>query len=480
MSWRGLPTAIIWISRRECAGGVRKIHTSNRKTAATASIGTLPGVVAKPKSYSSNSSITPLSILPTPNVLRTYLIASVTASPLLLRGCFAVLNRLLESKSTIIDVDRNPILRQIFKQTLYAQFCAGETKEEVRRTTSAMKSVGFDGIILEYALELLLDEKATNAVDPEVTKSEIATWKQGMTDSVDMTDSGEFVGLKWSGLGTEALRLLRGGQLPSPAMEQAIHEICDHAAAKNVKLLPSAEEESTNIGIDRWTQALQKKYNRDRSKGAILYNTYQAYLTSCPGKLARGLAEAEQEGYTLGVKLVRGAYMSSEPRSNIWSSKEETDKAYDELTESLIRRKYLGRLQPHDGSEGHAFPNVSIMLATHNQTSVRKAQEIRNELATKGEQLGELAYAQLYGMADEIGCQLVQNSKAAKRERETIGVQLDMPRTFKLVAWGTTKQCLHFLYRRARENQDAIARTKETKQAMWEELVRRMKALVVK
>ena len=46
--------------------------------------------------------------------------------------------------------------------------------------------------------------------------------------------------------------------------------------------------------------------------GPLLFNTYQAYLRRTPSYLAASLARARAHGYTLGVKLVRGAYVEIE------------------------------------------------------------------------------------------------------------------------------------------------------------------------
>lgn len=44
----------------------------------------------------------------------------------------------------------------------------------------------------------------------------------------------------------------------------------------------------------------------------VVYNTYQAYLTDAPSRLALDMARARDEGFLFGAKLVRGAYMHQE------------------------------------------------------------------------------------------------------------------------------------------------------------------------
>lgn len=85
------------------------------------------------------------------------------------------------------------MLATLLKKTFYAQFCVGEHKDEVVRNTDFARSVlGYDGILFEYALEVLGGEAPT----AEETKKEIDVWRKGMLQSVDMAKEGDFVGLK--------------------------------------------------------------------------------------------------------------------------------------------------------------------------------------------------------------------------------------------------------------------------------------------
>lgn len=269
---------------------------------------------------------------------------------------------------------------------------------------------------------------------------------------------------RWSGLGRHALHLLKTQQDPTPEMWSAIITACDAAATKHVALLPGAEEEATNPGLEKWTLRLQKKYNtRGR---AILYTTYQCYLKSIPGRLAQHLETAQKEGYIAGVKLVRGAYLASEPRELVWENKEGTDACYDACAEAVLKREWTDKVAP--SMPGIPFPEVNIVLATHNIASVEKAKKIRAAqlLSSPPESLPRLAYAQLQGMADEISQELVQNP----------GKQADIQaKVVKCMTWGTTTECLNFLLRRASENKEAAMRTEDTRRAMGTELWRRMK-----
>ncbi|KAL9072656.1 MAG: hypothetical protein Q9157_005023 [Trypethelium eluteriae] len=415
----------------------------------------------------------PLSTLPLSSVLRTFLITSVSSSPTILGASISLLKRMLKSKSYLVDVDRNPVIRALLYQTFYKQFCIGETRAEVQKSMQQLHACGYTDVILEYALEVL-EGGAENS------EAAVERWRKGMLETVALANSGSFVGLKWSGLGSSALQLMKDKSPPSRSMDAAMRAVCDAASAKNVSLLPAAEESNTNPGYEAWTLNLQRIYNRPSSNGSrrpTVYSTYQAYLRATPGVLSSHLVDAKTNNYTLGVKLVRGAYLASEPKQLVQASKEDTDNAYDMLVENLLKRQYGGILQPLD-SKPDPFPRIAVMLATHNADSVRKAQKLRNaQLSqTSVDHLPDLCYGQLQGMADEVSCELVQAAKAALEAGAT-GEEgmVDPPKAYKATTWGGMRDCLNYLLRRAAENRDAAGRTKATREAMAAELFRRIR-----
>lgn len=391
---------------------------------------------------------------------------SVSSSPVLLSACSKVLMRMLQSKSWLTSVEKNPLLRMALRETFYKQYCGGTNRTEVKQTIADLQKLGFQGVILEYALEVLQDAKdADEAKDVEV-------WRSALLASVDMVNPGDFIGVKWSGMGSHALQLLKNGESPSALMNSAMREVCDAAAAKQVKLLPSAEETTTTPTIDAWTLSLQRDYNRGPS-GSVLYNTYQTYLKRAPAQIANHLADAQEKGYTLGVKLVRGAYLASEPRHMIHDTIEDTHAAYDNLTAACLKRQWNTTLSPAASMTNPSFPPINLVLATHNAASVRSAQAIRTQQIRNNEPLVPLAYAQLKGMADEVSCELLQASKAAPQDGQIV----DVPRAFKCTTWGSLSENLNYLLRRAAENKDAATRTKESQNAMGAELRRRFRGV---
>jgi len=386
------------------------------------------------------------------------------------------MSKLAHAQSPILSPDTNPLLRYLLKKTFYRQFCAGENAAEVKRTVDGLKSIGFKGVILGYAREVVLDEKQAgnlescgeNEAAEACIRNEITPWARGTLETVRIASPGDFVALKFTGAGSQALYDLSRQTGPSPALKEAIDSICDLAAARDIRLLFDAEQQAVQAGIDAWTLEYMRRYNKKTPGKAVVYGTYQAYLKATPSILASHLAAAQRDGFTLGVKLVRGAYIGSDPRHLIHNTKTDTDDCYNSIAASLAQRSYGPILQPPQGETD--FPSVNVVLAGHNHTSVRKIQALRTEQAKHGEEQTELVYAQLQGMADEVSCELVQ---AGKVEAEVSKV--DIPKAYKYLVWGTTGECMKYLLRRAQENKDAVQRTRDGRNAMAAELLRRVK-----
>ncbi|RYP02197.1 hypothetical protein DL764_005914 [Monosporascus ibericus] len=452
----------------------------------------------------------PLSVLPLPTILRTLFSSAISSSPILLPPSLKIMSVMAHTDSAALNPDRNPLLRYFLKKTFYSQFCAGEDAAEVRRTVSALKNIGFDGVLIGYAREVVLTEaqqRALSACDEgevaeECFRNEIEPWKAGNLETLKVAQAGDFVSVKFTGAGRQALWALKNRLPPPPRLAAAIDEICALAREKDVPLLIDAEQTAVQAGIDDWTMLYMKKYNT-RPGHALIYGTYQAYLKSTPATLAAHLEAAAREGFTLGVKLVRGAYIGSDPRHIIHDTKEDTDAAYDGIASSLIRRRWGPVLRPSSADNTTAnqqqqqqqqqqqpeFPLVSILLGTHNLESVRKAHALRagDESADT-----ELAIAQLMGMADDVSCDLLAANRALQAEAGALplGTATEdakkgedrgkskapvATRAYKYVVWGSTKECMAYLLRRAQENKDAVSRTKAARDAMWEELKRRIK-----
>ncbi|KAH8882559.1 FAD-linked oxidoreductase [Thozetella sp. PMI_491] len=382
------------------------------------------------------------------------------------------MSALADTSNPVLMPDRNPLLRWSLKKTFYAQFCAGENPTEVRHTISSLKNIGFSGVILGYAKEVVLtDEQTLNLSScdegptaEECIRTEINPWAEGTLETVRLASPGDFVALKFTGAGRQALYNLSQQLPPSKYLAEKIDEICKLATDRGVRLLFDAEQQAVQAGIDDWTLVYMRKYNTPER--ASIYGTYQAYLKATPRVLSSHLAIAKREGFALGVKLVRGAYIGTDPRHLIHDTKANTDAAYDGIAAALLTRTWSAPLFAPEGQDT-TFPAVNMVLASHNHDTVRKARAILDS----GARGTEVAFAQLQGMADEVSCELVSAKKTPSTDEKAF-----TPRAYKYLVWGSTGDCMKYLLRRAHENRDAVQRTKSGRDAMRAEVARRVKA----
>jgi len=67
---------------------------------------------------------------------------------------------------------------------------------EVKRTVKGVKDMGFAGVILEYASEVMGNEGVKLGADDALTKADVEKWRTGMLETVTMAEDGDFVALK--------------------------------------------------------------------------------------------------------------------------------------------------------------------------------------------------------------------------------------------------------------------------------------------
>lgn len=447
----------------------RRIHSSERRTSTIAPV-LEDAEPSMGEPFTAHRA--PLSVLPLSMILRSLATNTVSASPTLLSPSLAIMGVLAHSTNPLLNPDRNPILRWFLKNTFYAQFCAGENAVEVRETVARLKRIGFTGVLLCYAREVVMSDKQAEKLasgdlgqeTQELIQSEIIPWAEGTLETVRIAEPGDFVSVKFTGAGSLALYRLQKRLPATPYLAKSIDAICALAHERGVRLLFDAEQDRLQDGIDDWTMHYAEKYNKDAGQ-AVINGTYQTYKKCVPEVLTRHLIAAREGNFTLGVKLVRGAYLGSDPRECFWDTKEQTDDCFNGIASAVLTQQWSSML-PGEG----AFPNASLMLATHNAESVRRARAICDAGAAKS----EISFAQLQGMADEVSCELVEANSSPEREA---GAHAAMP-TYKYLTWGTTGECMKYLLRRAHENKDAVQRTRDGRDAMWAELIRRCKAVV--
>ncbi len=145
----------------------------------------------------------PLSMLPTKTLLRSLLLTSMMKQSWLMKPCLALLNSVCKSKTALGNPDRNPILNKLLRWTIYNHFAAGTCPKEVAKTAAEIKQMGYQGIILGYAKEVVLKEPLIGVVSTVQDKylpchyDVVRDWKRGTLDTLRMIEPGDFLAVKY-------------------------------------------------------------------------------------------------------------------------------------------------------------------------------------------------------------------------------------------------------------------------------------------
>ncbi|KKY15351.1 putative proline oxidase [Diplodia seriata] len=394
----------------------------------------------------------------------------------LLRPSIALLGAITSSKSALLNPDKNPILNALLRWTVYNHFCSGTRSQEVRKSVDDLKRVGYQGVILTHAKEIVLDEPHQPAATADAGTEHgsqchgmVEKWKQSSLDTLRMLGAGDFLALKLTGAGPMAVEALRTQSAIPDAVDNALAQICSEARRQGTRVWIDGEQQALQRGIDGWVIGLMRRWNRDGAPGheALVYNTIQGYLKGARANADRHVWLAAREGWTVGIKLVRGAYIEHEVRALIHDTKEETDASYDAIAEKLVGQM----LPPEAKARGLRFPSAALFLATHNAASVSKICAMHRVRLVAGLPTATLECGQIVGMADELGCELIVNYERCLADPGMSKAR--PPKAFKCLTWGSVGECLGFLHRRAIENRGAVERTKHMAGALREELWRR-------
>lgn len=331
----------------------------------------------------------------------------------------------------------------LIKSTIFEQFCGGETIEECEPVIQKLGGSHI-GTILDYAVE----GKSTEE-DFDRTKNEIIKTIDRAKDDPNIP----FAVFKVTGvapLGTlerisQRKRLDAKSQAKCERIHKRVGEICEHAYSVGQPLFIDAEESWIQDAIDRLAEEAMQRYNRD---APIIFNTLQMYRIDRLQFLRDARRRAKAGGYTLAVKIVRGAYMEKEREraaelgypDPIQPDKESTDADYDAALDYCLDH----------------IDEIAFVAATHNEKSTAL-------LARKMHKRGirpnhpHVFYSQLYGMGDNLSYVLAKNDYNVS----------------KYVPYGPVAEALPYLTRRAEENSSAAGFVSRELELLRAEIERR-------
>jgi proline dehydrogenase len=313
-------------------------------------------------------------------------------------------------------------IKSLIKATIFKHFCGGETIAECDNTIKNLYSGGV-GTILDYSIEGEDDEAVFDATRDEIIRTVLRASKD---KAVPLTV------FKVTGVGRFALLEKLDARLPLTSEEDSewqrvqsrVLAICDKAHKSNVPVMIDAEESWIQETIDLLALTMMTQFN---TKRPIVYNTYQMYRHDKLASILNDHEIAKGEGFILGAKIVRGAYMEKERKralemgydSPIQPDKKSTDLDYDSAL---------------DYCTSH-INEIAFVAGTHNEESCRLLAEL---LDTKGidHKHPHVYFSQLLGMSDNLSFNLAD-------------AQYNVA---KYVPYGPIKAVLPYLFRRAQEN----------------------------
>lgn len=337
-------------------------------------------------------------------------------------------------------------IQGLIKKTIFKHFCGGETIRGCEETINDLASRNV-GTILDYSVEGEETEEVFDATCEEVLKT-VARAKGDKHIPFSV--------FKPTGLGRFALFEKLDAKEPlTPAEEdefnrirKRVDRICKASYEAGILLLIDAEHSWIQDTIDDLAREMMMKYNRER---AVIYNTYQLYRHDKLSSLKADFYFAETEGFYLGAKLVRGAYMEIE-------------------RERAIEKGYPSPIQPNKKATDQDYNSailfcldnldrISFMAGTHNdESSLLLAEEMDKRQLLHNHP--KIHFAQLLGMSDNLSFNL---SNAGYN-------------VAKYMPYGPVAAVMPYLFRRAQENTSVAGQTTRELSLIIKEKNRRKKA----
>jgi proline dehydrogenase len=344
----------------------------------------------------------------------------------------------------------------VVKKIVYPVYCGGETFDEVLNTGRKFLNRGIGNMMLSYSVEdadgtgssKLLDEavgKIKESIDNILVKQYDAAKQLYARGKIETAPASGYIALKPTGLTKSATLALQKWNDPANAQVwenylDTCRDICRYARDRGegkVVVVFDAEKTHLQQGVYAAQRKMMEEFNRNGN--VIVAGTVQMYLQGSVDLIAHEIDLARTGGYQVAMKLVRGAYIHSEPdRWNvIHRTKEDTDLSYNAGVELMLDEVVRGWKEPN-----YTSPVGRVIVASHNADSCFIVDErMRREAPLSYDAIKDesVVFGQLMGMAED------QSAELARRGRKVV----------KYVPWGPIRETKEYLVRRLEENGDA-------------------------
>ncbi|UOK41787.1 MULTISPECIES: proline dehydrogenase family protein [Flavobacterium] len=317
----------------------------------------------------------------------------------------------------------------LIRSTVFDHFCGGISEDDCLKVVDKMYTKKVSSV-LDYSVEGKEEEAQFDAALQMTLKTiEFAKAKEAIPFAV----------FKPTGVGRIDLYEKIGEKKALTETEKAewnkvvarFETICKTAFEKDVMLLIDAEESWMQDAADDLVTDMMRKYNKEK---ALIFNTLQMYRWDRLDYLKKLHEIAKAEGFHIGMKVVRGAYMEKEAdkanekgyKNPICVSKQATDDNYDACIDYMMAN----------------IDKMAIFAGTHNELSSYKLMEL---MAQKGIAKNDkrIWFGQLYGMSDNISYNLAESGYNVA----------------KYLPFGPVRDVMPYLIRRAQENTSVAGQT---------------------
>jgi proline dehydrogenase len=317
----------------------------------------------------------------------------------------------------------------LIRATVFDHFCGGVTEKDCLKVVDKLYTKGVSSV-LDYSVEGKEEEAQFDAALAMTLKTiEFAKEREAIPFAV----------FKPTGFGRIDLYEKVGEKVTLSVAEQEewnsvvkrFDIACKAAFEKDVMLLIDAEESWMQDAADAIVTDMMRKYNQQK---AIVFNTLQMYRWDRLAYLKQLHEQAKTEGFHIGMKLVRGAYMEKENaratekglKSPICVSKEATDINYDAAVLYMVDH----------------LEQMAIFAGTHNEESSYKLMQLLDEKGISKDDK-RIFFGQLLGMSDNISFNLAANKYNVA----------------KYLPFGPVRDVMPYLIRRAQENTSVAGQT---------------------
>jgi proline dehydrogenase len=320
-------------------------------------------------------------------------------------------------------------VESLIRATVFDHFCGGVNEDDSLKVVDKLFSKGVSSV-LDYSVEGKEEEEQFDAVLEKTLKLiEFAKEKKTIPFAV----------FKPSGFGRIDLyeEVSLGKKLTRAESDEwnrvvgRFEKVCKASYDSDVALLIDAEESWMQDAVDNLVEEMMVKYNKSKP---IVFNTLQMYRWDRLDYLKKLHEKSKAEGFFIGMKLVRGAYMEKENEraiekgyaTPICASKEATDENYEAAVKYMVDH----------------LDTMSVFEGTHNEASTYFLMDLMAEKGIKSTE-NRIWFGQLYGMSDNISYNLADS-----------GFNVT-----KYLPFGPVKDVMPYLIRRAEENTSVAGQT---------------------